>query len=103
MLVFGTPIKINNGEYLRRAVSKDPSESASMIRISTSARIKLEVTTIGAKLLVLECGCGSYRSTSENLRGGIPYLLLLSTLIIRKHPRLNLVKPLMLRIVLAQM
>ncbi len=72
-----------------------------MIHISTCARVKLEVTSIGAKLLVFESGSCSYRSTSENLRGGITYLLLLSTLIIGKHPRLNLVETLMLRITLS--
>jgi len=87
---------------LRRAVTNNALE-ANMIRISASASAKLEIASVRSELLMFKSSCGPNGSASEHLRGGIPNLLLLASLIIGQHSRLNFIEALMLRIRLPQM
>ena len=85
---------------LQRAIPEDPPEP-SMISISSSACVQLEVAAIGTappELLMLEGSRGSYGSASEHLGWGSADLLLLTPLSIGDHSRLDLIEPLMLRI-----
>jgi hypothetical protein len=72
-----------------------------MIRISTSASVQLEVAAVGAaspKLLMFEGSRGSNGTASEYLGRGTTNLLLLTTLSVGDHSRLDLIETLMLGI-----
>lgn len=89
---------------LHRAIPKDSSE-ANMIRISSSASVQLEVAAIrtaSPKLLMFEGSRGSYGSAPEYLGWSRPNLLLLSTLSVCDHSRLDLIESLMLGIRFAE-